>query len=509
MSRGSGVEIRPEVAIYAAFARLNYEPWYALAEFVDNALQSYLANRSALQALHGTSFRLHVGISVTDDRIEIRDNAAGIALADFPRAFRPATPPPDTTGLSEFGLGMKAAACWFSRRWTVSTRALGETVQRDIIFDIPRITTDHIDRLPVEESSSYSETGHYTHITLEELNVRPKTSAIAKIKRHLESIYRMFLRDGSMDLRVQGERLAYAPPEFLCAPRAEDPTGPAVRWHKEISLTLEGGHRIWGWAGLLSTGSTANAGFALFRRNRLIEGSHGNAYRPEVLFRKSNSYTYQRLVGEFNVEGFAVSHTKDGIQWADLEDEILGRLHKELDREPLCLLRQAEGYRARPTRAAPAGKMETTEPVVGQRVLNLDPEPEAERSPKPSGGGGPSEGSARAPYETKILLTHQGQRWRISVDVVTDERSDDWLDIAEEQSGSDEQALRITINLAHPFLVRFVAPGGPELTAFIRLGAALAVSEATARAAGERQPGTIRRVLNDLLRGSLSRPSEA
>ena len=45
-----GVEIRPEVAMYAAFARLNYEPWYALAEFVDNSLQSYLANRSALQA---------------------------------------------------------------------------------------------------------------------------------------------------------------------------------------------------------------------------------------------------------------------------------------------------------------------------------------------------------------------------------------------------------------------------------------------------------------------------
>src|SRR5689334_17458714 len=129
MSRDSGVEIRPEVAIYAAFARLNYEPWYALAEFVDNALQSYLANRSALQELHGASFRLHVGISITDDRIEIRDNAAGIALPDFPRAFRPATPPPDTSGLSEFGLGMKAAACWFSRRWTVSTRALGEPVQ--------------------------------------------------------------------------------------------------------------------------------------------------------------------------------------------------------------------------------------------------------------------------------------------------------------------------------------------------------------------------------------------
>jgi hypothetical protein len=38
MSDNRGVEIRPEVTMYTAFARLSPEPWY-VAEFGDNALQ--------------------------------------------------------------------------------------------------------------------------------------------------------------------------------------------------------------------------------------------------------------------------------------------------------------------------------------------------------------------------------------------------------------------------------------------------------------------------------------
>jgi hypothetical protein len=523
MSQDPGVEIRPEVAMYAACARLNYEPWYALAEFVDNSLQSFLANRGALQAIHGPAFRLHVGISISDDRIEIRDNAAGIARAEFPRAFRPASPPPDTTGLSEFGLGMKAAACWFSRRWTVATSALGEPFESIIVYDIPQITGQHIERLPVKQESFLAD-DHYTHLTLEALNVRPKTSAIGKIKRHLESIYRMFLLDGSMKLVVQGESLSYTPPEFLRVGRYNDPSSTAVEWRKELSLRLEGGRRVWGWAGLLSKGSLANAGFALFRRNRLIEGSHGEAYRPDVLFGKPNSFVYQRLVGELNVEGFTVSHTKDGIQWDDLEDEILVGLHKQLDSEPLPLLRQAEHYRARAARATataapathatavdtPAGvpkRAEVPEPVIGQRILSLfDPDSESALTSK---AASPPPAQAPVPFKTEILIAHQGKSWRVLVDAIADESVYEWLDVTEVQGAAPEEpSLQITVNLAHPFLDRFISPGGPEIQAFVRLGAGLAVSEAALRATGVRQPGILRRTLNQVLRDSLSGPVE-
>ena len=62
---------------------------------------------------------------------------------------------------------------------------------------------------------------------------------------------------------------------------------------------------------------------ASFRRRRLIEGSVGETYKPAAIFGNPNSFASQRVVGEIFVEGFDVTHTKDGIQWHGYEDELL------------------------------------------------------------------------------------------------------------------------------------------------------------------------------------------
>src|SRR5277367_6800668 len=85
------VSIRPGVGILSVLRHLNYKPWFAMAEFVDNSLQSYLQNRDQLEKLHGKDFRLKVDIEIDrsdETRITIRDNAAGIASTDYARAFR-------------------------------------------------------------------------------------------------------------------------------------------------------------------------------------------------------------------------------------------------------------------------------------------------------------------------------------------------------------------------------------------------------------------------------------
>ena len=118
------VNIRPSVSVLSVLKHLNYKPWFALAEFVDNAIQSALSNERQLRAALGKNYKLKVEIEITPEdggQIVVRDNAGGIALADFPRAFRPADIPPDRSGLSEFGMGMKSAAFWFASRWSVRT----------------------------------------------------------------------------------------------------------------------------------------------------------------------------------------------------------------------------------------------------------------------------------------------------------------------------------------------------------------------------------------------------
>src|SRR5215217_7526244 len=132
----SRVNIRPGVNMLSVLRHLNYKAWYALAEFVDNAVQSYVLHKQELQLLYpGYKLRVSIEISPLDGgTITVSDNAAGIAYADYDRAFRPAALPPDRTGLSEFGMGMKSAACWFARDWKVRSSALGEPFEGEVQF---------------------------------------------------------------------------------------------------------------------------------------------------------------------------------------------------------------------------------------------------------------------------------------------------------------------------------------------------------------------------------------
>ena len=505
------LEIRPEVAIYAAFARLNYKPWYALAEFVDNSVQSYLSNRDRLFQLHGSSFKLRIEIHLEGERIRVVDNAAGIAVADFPRAFLPASPPPDTSGLSEFGLGLKAAACWFAKKWSVSTVAIGDAVRRSVEFDIPQIVGTKSETVEVQVAPA-REAEHGTTIELRELNVRMHTRTISKVKEHLASIYRGYLREGSIELWVDGDVLSWTPPRFLSAPYFTEPSGEIREWRRDFFLPLDETHSVRGWAGILSRASVANAGFAIFRRNRVIEGSSGEAYRPPQIFRGSNSYPYQRLVGEIEVEGFSVSHTKDGVQWADWEDDILEWLKRELESAPVPLLSQAEGYRARPSAEDGKAKAVEAAAIDAEQVIvqHVPPLLAAQVQSGPDQQRLPDELSPAlraTAREAEMTLTSLGETWRVRVELVSDEPQRDWLEIADDGSAGRPRHVHIRVNISHPFMVRHATPNGSELEALVRLAAGLALAEIAARSAGVRQAGTVRRNLNELLFGALSVPT--
>ena len=346
------VSIRPGVSILSVLRHLNYRPWFALAEFVDNALQSYLTHRDALIALHGSQFKLKVEIELRDTpspRLIIRDNAAGISTADYPKAFRPAAVPTDRSGLSEFGMGMKSAACWFAPRWQVRTKALGEPIQRTVQFDIDRIINDDIGELSIDEIAA-KPNEHFTEVILDDLHRVPAGRTLGKIKEHLTDIYRVFTRDGALELKFDGRPLEYEEPVILSAPYFKLVDDPPKLWRKEISFDFGDDLKVHGFAAIRATASTSRAGFALFRRGRLIQGSGDEGYRPYTVFGNSNSYRYQRVFGELHLEGFEVSHTKDGFRWDENEQPFLDLLRERLDEESLPLLKQAEGYRARAAR---------------------------------------------------------------------------------------------------------------------------------------------------------------
>ena len=127
------LEIRPGVGLWALFRTMRYTSWVALGELVDNSIGSYVANKDKLIALHGEKYRLRVDITFvngSNPEIQVKDNAAGISTNDVKRAFTPALPPVDRSGINQYGIGMKSSACWYANFFTVKSRAIGEPFAR-------------------------------------------------------------------------------------------------------------------------------------------------------------------------------------------------------------------------------------------------------------------------------------------------------------------------------------------------------------------------------------------
>ncbi|MEQ8490539.1 MAG: ATP-binding protein [Marinovum algicola] len=522
MSRLNTVNIRPGVNVLSVLPHLNYKAWYALAEFVDNSIQSSISRRKDLEAISGGSYVLRVDITfdADDGRIVVLDNAAGIASSDYQRAFRPAEIPPDATGLSEFGMGMKSAACWFAPKWSVRSSALGERDERTVFFDIDRIVHDSIEELNVVTSVA-SEDKHYTEIRLEDIRRFPKGRTIGKIKEHLASIYRIFLRSGALELFVDGERLRYDEPKVLVTPSYKDPDGPQITWKRDIDIDLGPGKSATGFVAIREKADTRLAGLALFRRNRLVLGSADETYRPADIFKRPNSYESQRIFGEIHLKGFSVSHTKDGVQWGEHEDEFLRKLYKILNAEDLPIIKQTQKYRAledarnarkvaRSAAPAVAKQFDHRALVTSQQTFPSVVSPSPEPSPDvnlPDVGeqlDAVAEGE-RDDFQFEFLF--RGTPWIVKLELSYADKESDWLSIQSRPAITDPDPREVLIRVAmlHPFMAQFPNLDSEGFAAVLNIAATMALSEVIATELASHHPKAIRQYTNEILKNLVTR----
>lgn len=523
MQQLSSVNIRPGVTILSVLKHLNYKPYYALAEFIDNSIDSFLKNEDTLKSLKGDDFKLIVNIEfdTTNHRIIITDNAAGIHANDYQRAFRTAEIPPDNSKLSEFGMGMKSAACWFSNQWEVRTSSLGEDVERTVSFDISRIVEDKVDELDIS-SKQTSKNSHYTVITLMGVEDKmPIKNGLGKVKRHLASIYREFFRKEILELRINNKKLTYESPKILNVPYYETPDDEIIEWKQDVEFDFggdgNGGQlKAKGFVAIMETMSARESGFALFRRGRVIEGSadsDGEGFRPARISGSLGSHRYKRLFGELHLEGFKVSHTKDGFQWDDNMDAFLELLKEQLDgKDSIPILKQADKYRVRESkknlgRVSKTVVDNTTETIkeeLSQEVNEVrDREIVEEEITEPFD-------ETKESYFKKFSLNLNDCEWMVHLEVSYDESISELFQVGDhliphEKKSKGYRNIGVRLSLVHPFMIEFAGDDAKVIEPILRIAVAFGLSEIIAKET-KSAVTEVRNNMNELLKGSLSKP---
>ena len=373
------INIRPPVGILSKLRAFPFKQSNALGEFVDNSIQSFVDNEAEIKSIDGQDAKLEVSIwyNTVDNTLTIEDNAGGISEDNYERAFLAGEGPPETDGLSEFGLGMKVAACWFASDWTVETTALGESEKRVVHWDMTQLSED----IPVE-TFDIDPNEHFTKITLRNLHKSIRGGAYASIRRNLASFYCSFLQNKRLKLICLGEVLSVPVTEILYAPHRDALNEPSQEWKMPIEFALQTGLSVSGFAALRQVGDTGGAGFSLFRRGRLIV----DKYRPHEIFGYPNSKVSQRLFGDLHLEGVEVSFTKNEFNWDEIEHTaFLEELKIALENGTLPLLYQARGnYKEiRQEPPSPEPDPEPIPPIEPTPLPEPDPEPIPPIEPTP------------------------------------------------------------------------------------------------------------------------------
>ena len=190
------VSVSPDMGMYNLLRSQGYDMAYALAEFIDNAIQAFQIH-CPKRYKFGPPLEVKIKFYSAEysepslrNSIVIQDNGSGIDRPRLQDAFKPAKPVP-VKGLSEFGIGMKAAAVWFTDTWSVTTRPIGDSKEYEFNFDLPKLINQGRDVVDVQENAGKGKTAG-TEITLS--NVRRPLNKVRfeQIRIDLQELYQKF-----------------------------------------------------------------------------------------------------------------------------------------------------------------------------------------------------------------------------------------------------------------------------------------------------------------------------
>jgi len=334
---------------------MNYKPWNAISEFVDNSTASYFEKNHQIILNELSDFKnlqIKIDYYKNKNKLIVEDNAFGMNIKDFKRAFRLKDAPKDSSGRNEFGMGLKTAAFWFGKKLTVISTEYGSNKEFELTLDTDILDTEKPKEMNIIERI-VPESNHGTTVIIEKIYpdrelVNGRT--IGRVGEELTTIYRRDLlgvnsldKTRKVQIIYNGKKLEVENQKYISIYnkmhlylKAFSEKNPDYQYimdlkdkkqlFKKFALNVEYNHQFYHvkcLIGFLKEASAKNAGFVLYRRGRVIEGSVGRFNKPEIIFGAPNSFESQRLFGEIDLDEIQVSQSKDSFLWSeDLQNKI-------------------------------------------------------------------------------------------------------------------------------------------------------------------------------------------
>ena len=455
------LNIQPQASVLGVFSRLNYKAWYAIAEFVDNSTESFYSNESELLRSGITSVTVKIQYDFEKNVLTIIDDAFGMELDDFSRAVLLDSKPDRQGGRNEFGMGLKTAASWFGNVWSVTSTQFGSTNKYHTEVNIQELKDKKANTVRIKKETC-SEDEHGTTIVIRDVTKKIDAARTkGKIIKLLESMYRRDLNSGKVNIWFNDAPLHFD--EYGCL-KFRDKI-----WKNELDFSFEFDgmhHHINGFVGILANGGFGKAGFALFRRGRVVIGGEDQNYKPEYIFGQAQSPIAHKLFGELDLDDFPVNQAKDGFVWDDgLEIAFLETLKSKIQ-EYIDIARKTNKERAREEEFSQASSNKVQDSVqaftsalsnANQGSSKIAAEEGAEQKPVQDTDVSLFEAYLQDTNNTEEVIVGSKRRYPIQInDVVQKEFVVEWsigtkaywINVEE---SDDEEKINIVININHPF----------------------------------------------------------
>jgi hypothetical protein len=274
----------------------------------------------------------------------IVDNAAGISAHDFSDVFIYAkrnSKEKVERDLGTYGVGMKRSALWIGSQVKFESQSLLDQKTYSVTFDSENVT----DSVELRESNEFRSSGLSVVITnLHKDNVEDfRLSVIERLRDELGLIYSRFLSSDEVFIRINDQRVVGKQRRILFDRyhkayikidgaskkekfRLKESSFPKIEW--KINYEAENGQfKIKGWLGIKASGDKRDLGIYIYRNGRGIFGiPPGEAYNPFGF--KIGDTNYNRIIGEFNIEGFEKPTMGNALPQKAILDQMINRNFK-------------------------------------------------------------------------------------------------------------------------------------------------------------------------------------